>query len=109
VCVCVCVCIHCMYYRKLITFTNYFSNSISSLNETYTEKNGLVGLNSNSDEKQTNQNFLVKFIRILVETTRILINNYSGKNKKFSKFIRNIVTRIPVISTRILINLIKSF
>jgi len=108
VCVYVCVYIHCMYYRKLITFTNYFSNSISSLNDTYTEKNGLVGLNSNSDEKQTNQNFLVKFIRILVET-RLLINNYSGKNKKFSKFTRNIVTRIPVISTRILINLIKSF
>ena len=33
---------------------------------TYTEKNGLIG-NSNSDRKWTNQNFLTKFIRILVE------------------------------------------
>jgi len=40
----------------------------------HTEKNGLVGLNSNSDEKQRNQIFLVKSIRILVEITRILIN-----------------------------------
>ena len=41
---------------------------------TYTEKNGLVGLNSNSGRKWTNQNFLIKFIRILIEITRILIN-----------------------------------
>ena len=34
---------------------------------TYTEKNGLIGLNNNSDRKWTNQNFLTKFIRILVE------------------------------------------
>ena len=40
----------------------------------HTKKNGLVGLNNNTDEKQTNQNFLIKFIRILVEITRILIN-----------------------------------
>jgi len=33
----------------------------------YTEKNGLVGLNSNSGGKWINQNFLIKSIRILVE------------------------------------------
>ena len=38
-----------------------------------TEKNGLVGLNSNSDEKQMNQNFLVKSTRLLFEIIRILI------------------------------------
>ena len=40
----------------------------------YIEKNDLVGLNSNSDRKWTNPNFLIKSIRILVEITRILIN-----------------------------------
>ena len=79
--------------------------------KTYTEKNGRFGLNSNSDGKWTNQKFLIKSIRILVEITRILINTIILIKKRILvDFIRNIVSiRIPVISTRILINLARNF
>jgi len=61
--------------------------------------------------KKMNQNFLVKSISILVEITRILINIIIlVKIRILVDFTRNIVsTRIPVISTRILINLIRNF
>jgi len=61
-----------------------------------------------------------KFSGIRFKSTRILIEttiensdwyNYSGKNKKvLVDFTTNIVsTRIPIISTRTLINLIRKF
>ena len=76
----------------------------------YPEKSSLVGLNSNSDGKWTNQNFLVMSIKILVEIIRILINIIIlVKIRILVDFTRNISTRIPVISTRILINLIRNF
>jgi len=67
----------------------------------YIEKNDLVGLNnrlkSNCDEKWTN---LLKFIGILVEITRILIDIIIlVKIRILVNFTRNIVSiRIPVIS-----------
>jgi len=73
-------------------------------------KNDLVGLNSNSDGKWTN--FLVKSIRILVEITRILIQTIIlVKIRILVDFTRNIVLsiKIPIISTRILINLTRKF
>ena len=67
----------------------------------------MIGLNNNSG-KWTNQNFLVKSVRILVEVTknnRILIDIIIlVKIRILVNFTRNIVsTRIPVILTSILI------
>jgi len=43
--------------------------------KTNSEKNNLVGLNSNFDGKWTNQNFFIKSTRVLIEiTNRIPIN-----------------------------------
>ena len=58
-----------------------------------------------------NQNFLIKSVRILVELTKILIDIIILINIRILvDFIRNILsTRIPIISTRILINLIRKF
>ena len=76
----------------------------------YTEKNSLVGLNSNFDRKWTNQNFLVKSARILVEIARIPIEIILIKMRILIDFTKNIaLTRIPSISTRILINLTRKF
>jgi len=88
-----------------VTFV-YTYNSIS------TEKNSLIGLNSTS-EKWTNQNFLVKSTKILVEikSTKILIDIIILiKIRILVDFTKNIVsTKIPIISTRIVINLIRKF
>ena len=59
-------------------------------------------------ESGTNQNFLVKSTRILVEITEILID-YSGKNTNFSRFYHIVSIRILVISIRILLNLTRKF
>ena len=60
----------------------------------------IVGLNSSSG-KWTNQNFLIKFIKILVELARILIDIIVLVK---IEIIKNIVSiPIPVISSRILI------
>jgi len=53
---------------------NALNNPILNYYIYYTEKNDLIRLNSNSGGKWTNQNFLVKSIRILIEITRILID-----------------------------------
>ena len=54
--------------------------------------------------------FLVKFIIILVDIIRILIDIIILVKIKILDFIRNIVSiKIPIISTRILINLIRKF
>ena len=58
-----------------------------------------------------NQKFLIKFIRILVEITGILVDTiFLVKSTRILIFTRIIILiKILVISTRILINLIRNF
>jgi len=86
--------------RDLFCTTNIMSQmKLYSVFLTRIEKNSLIGLNSNSVGKWTNQNFLIISIRILVEITRILINIIIlVKIRILIDFTKNVVsTRIPII------------